>query len=140
LKLTYLFLGALALPMLADVKSAAPGYPVGSLEDQTATCISAGGPVGACVAFATNPKLLEERVVETYDPPADVKSAAPGFPAGSVEDQVATCIRAGGPIGACVSAVMPWKSDCAALDLNCLPGSHRPADEPTRKQLGAPAK
>jgi hypothetical protein len=106
----YVLLGALALPMFADVKSAAPGSPVGSLEDQTATCISAGGSVGACVAFATNPELLEERVVETYHPSADVKSAAPGFPAGSVEDQVATCIRAGGPVGECVHAVMPWRS------------------------------
>jgi hypothetical protein len=119
-------LSALALPMFAGVKPAAPGFPVGSLEDQTATCIAAGGPVGACVhaVITTNPELITQRVIETYHPPADVKSAALGYAAGSVEDQVATCITAGGLVGACTNAVMPWRADCDSGDRSCLTGYH----------------
>jgi hypothetical protein len=111
--------------MSAGLKPVAPDFPVGSLEDQVATCISAGGPVGACVnaVIVTNHELVAQRVNETYHPPADVKSAAPGFAAGSLEDQVATCIAAGGPTGECLHAVMPY----------------RPYG-PTLKQLGAPGK
>jgi len=118
--LEYILLGALALSMLADLKSAAPGFPEGSLEDRVASSIrvakdlqQSGDPVGGCVhaTLAFHPELVKQRVINAYHPPADVKSAAPGFAAGSVEDQVATCISAGGPVGECVSAVMPWKRD-----------------------------
>jgi hypothetical protein len=98
--LEYILLGALALSMLADLKSAAPGFPEGSLEDRVASSIrvakdlqQSGDPVGGCVhaTLAFHPELVKQRVINAYHPPADVKSAAPGFAAGSVEDQVATC-------------------------------------------------
>jgi len=73
--LEYILLGALALSMLTDVKSAAPRFPVGSLEDRVASSIrvakdlqQSGDPVGGCVhaTLAFHPELVKQRVINAY--------------------------------------------------------------------------